>query len=401
MTCLAITGMGVAAAGTLDTPGFAASLRAGRTAIADLPRDPMPPIDRAALLPRAAFVLPPGAPRGATRAAASAALVAREAWDMAGLAAADPERVALVLAGHNLSLAATAETLRAYADRMAFAPPRHALQVWDSHVAGVVSQLLGIRGAGLLAGGHFASGVAALAQAALLLRAGEADAAVCVAPAAELSDLELHALANLGVTASVGDTAGPYQPFAAGQGGLVPGQGAACLIMETAPHAAERGAAPLAWLAAARVVLGGHAGPEPDANAAMRAMRAALAAAGLAPSAIGYVNAHATGTPAGDAAEAEAIRVVFDGASPRVNATKAITGHTLCAAGLVGVVATLLQMRGGFLHADPYLQDAPAGLYMAGPAGDSLSAEAAMVNSFGFDGFYGSAILTVGRGDGA
>jgi malonyl-ACP decarboxylase len=360
---------------------------------------------RAALLPAAAFVLPDDGesvrlPRGATRAAGSAARVALEAWTMAGLAGrADPERVALVVAGHNLALAATAETVRMHGQRLAFTPPRHALQVWDSHVAGVVSELLGIRGPGLVAGGHFASGIAALAHAALLLRAGEADLAVCVAPCAELSELELHALANLGATASLSDGARPYQPFGAGQSGFVLGQGAACVVVETALHATAREAAALARLAAAKVLLGGHAGPEPDAGAATRVMRAALAACGLAPDAIGYVNAHATGTPAGDEAEAAAIRAVFAGGAPRVNATKAITGHTLCAAGLVGAVATVVQLRGGFLHADPYLYGAPHGLRMAGPAGDTLLADAAICNGFGFDGFHGTAVLTTGKGN--
>ncbi|MGF3023137.1 beta-ketoacyl synthase N-terminal-like domain-containing protein [Methylobacterium aquaticum] len=419
-----ITGLGIAAAGTTGIPAFEAVLRSGRSAIA--PVAGPGPLRRAALLPEAAFAPPCPVPRGATRAARSAVTAAAEAWRQAGLT--DPSDVALVLAGHNLALAETGETLLAQQHRLSFAPPRHATQVWDSHPLGVVAAALGLAGPGLVAGAHFASGLAALAQASLLLRAGEACAALVVAPCIGLSPLEWHAFANLGaldpsvldptvLAPGAGPEAPRYQPFAPGGAGLVPGEAAAALVIETAAHARARGAGPLARLGAVRVVLSGRAGPEPDAATEARAMRMVLAAAGLAPDAIGYVNAHATGTPAGDRAEAEAIRTVFGGGpgAPVVNATKAITGHTLMAAGLVGTVATVLQLRGGFLHANPALdaEDGDAGpggrdtmlrhresglphfggLRLAGRATAPLAAEAALCNAFGFDGLHGSALI--------
>ncbi|MGE0713973.1 MAG: beta-ketoacyl synthase N-terminal-like domain-containing protein [Alphaproteobacteria bacterium] len=395
---LVITGAGIAAAGAVGVPAFEAVLRAGRTAIVE---DPAPGIRRAALLSEAAFA--PAAPadsaaaralRGANRAARSAVAVAGEACAMAGLA--DRGAAALVVAGHNLAPAATAETLREFADRPRFAPPRHGVQSWDSHVLGVVSAVLGLRGPGMLAGGHFASGIAALALAALLLRSGEAEVAVCVAPCVEPTSVDLHALANLGATASLADEAAPYQPFGAGQSGFVLGQGAAALVVETAVHASRRGVPVLAGLGAATIRLAGTAGPEPDGDTEARVMRAAVAAAGLAAADIGYVNAHATGTPAGDAVEIAAIRAVFGDGGPRVNATKALAGHTLFAAGLVGAVATILQLRGRFLHADPYLLAPPPGLAMAGPGGGALDAGAALCNAFGFDGINGAAVLIRG-----
>jgi malonyl-ACP decarboxylase len=364
------------------------------------------PLRRAALLPPTAFevaAVPPGSAtarllRGASPAARSAAVVALQAAEQARLAGSvAPEQLALLLAGHNLSLAGSAATLRAQAGREGFAPPRHALQVWDTHTLGVVAELLSARGPGLVAGGHFASGVAALQQAALLLRAGAADAALCVAPCAELSDLELHALANLGATASLAaEWSGPYQPFGPDQAGFIYGQGAACLVVETAERAAARGAVPLAGLGAAVALLGGRAGPEPSAVDEARAMRAAIAAAGLTPGEIDYVNAHATGTPSGDAAEAAAVAEVFGIGpnAPWVNATKAIAGHTLFAAGLVGAAATILQMREGFLHPDPHLTTLPPGLRMVGPAPREIRVRAALCNAFGFDGINGSIVLT-------
>jgi malonyl-ACP decarboxylase len=391
-----ITGLGIAAAGVVGLPAFEAVLRAGRSAIA--PVAGPGPLRRATLLPAAAFAPAGPVPRGAARAARSALVVAREAWAQAGLQ--EPAGVGLVVAGHNLSLAETAETLLAQQGRMGFAPPRHALQVWDSHVLGVLGEALGCTGPGMLAGGHFSSGITALAQAAMWLRAGEAGVALCVAPCAALSTLEWQAFVNLGAADPGGDHGRteelpPYQPFAPGQAGFVPGEAAACVVLETAAHARARGGRPLAGLGAAKLAMAGRAGPEPDAATEVRVIRAALQAAGLAADAVGYVNAHATGAAAGDMAEAKAIRAVFgDGAgAPWVNATKAIAGHGLFAAGLVGLVATVLQMRGRFLHANPGIGASPAGLRLVGRHGVPCDRRAALCNAFGFDGLNACALI--------
>jgi malonyl-ACP decarboxylase len=397
-----ITGLGIAAAGVVGLPAFEAVLRAGRSAIAQVAG--LGPLHRAALLPAAAFAPTGPVPRGATRAARSALVVVREAWAQAALK--EPANVGLVVAGHNLSLAETAETLLAHQGRMGFAPPRHAVQVWDSHVLGVLSEALGCTGPGMLAGGHFSSGITAVTQAAMWLRAGEAQVVLCVAPCAALSALEWQAFVNLGAADPRGDDGRteelpPYQPFAPGQAGFVPGEAAACVVLETAAHARTREARPLARLGAARLAMAGRAGPEPNAATEARVFRATLQAAGLAADELGYVNAHATGAAAGDMAEAEAIGAVFgDGAgAPWVNATKAITGHGLFAAGLVGLVATVLQLRGEFLHANPGLGASQAGLRLVGLHGESYDGRAALCNAFGFDGLIGCALILNSRED--
>jgi malonyl-ACP decarboxylase len=305
----------------------------------------------------------------------------------------EPTGAGLVVAGHNFSLAETAETLLAQQGRMGFAPPRHAVQVWDSHVLGVLGEALGCTGPGMLAGGHFCSGITALAQAAMWLRAGEAGVVLCVAPCAALSTLEWQALVNLG--AANPEEMPFYQPFAPGQAGFVPGEAAACVVLETAAHGRARGGRPLALLGGAKLAMAGRAGPEPDAATEVRVMRAVLQAAGLGVEVVGYVNAHATGATAGDLAEAEAIRAVFgDGAdTPWVNATKALTGHGLFAAGLVGLVATVLQLSGGFLHANPGMEKLPAGLRLVGRHGQPHDGRAALCNAFGFDGLNGCALI--------
>jgi malonyl-ACP decarboxylase len=87
-------------------------------------------------------------------------------------------------------------------------------------------------------------------------------------------------------------------------------------------------------------------------------MRQALAHARVEPREVDYLNAHGTGTPAGDEAECRAIESVFEGLpGPLVNATKELTGHTLYAAGIVECIAAIIQMNEGFLHPNPDLTD--------------------------------------------
>jgi malonyl-ACP decarboxylase len=129
-------------------------------------------------------------------------------------------------------------------------------------------------------------------------------------------------------------------------------------------------------------------------------MSRSLQKAGLEAREISYVNAHATGTPQGDAAEAEAIARMFSGAGtpPWVNATKAITGHGLFAAGLLGIIATVLQMRGGFLHANPLPTRTTSGMRLVGQLRENQRTRAALCNAFGFGGLYASAVVTSGAG---
>lgn len=128
-------------------------------------------------------------------------------------------------------------------------------------------------------------------------------------------------------------------------------------------------------------------------------MRAAIAAAGIAAPAIGYVNAHATGSMLGDETECAALRQVLGGqaAGARVNSTKALVGHGLTAAGAVEAIATLLQLNGGFIHPNPLLRDPidPA-LRFAGAAAEPMRCDTALSNGFAFGGFNTCVVLRRG-----
>ena len=126
-------------------------------------------------------------------------------------------------------------------------------------------------------------------------------------------------------------------------------------------------------------------------------MAGALAMAGIGAERVDYVNAHATGTPAGDDAEVQALAAVLGAGAgrPWVNATKALIGHCLSAAGVVEAVAAVVQMRAGFVHPNPALRDpVTAGLRFGGADEPPPAVgEYALSNSFGFGGFNSAVVL--------
>ena len=141
------------------------------------------------------------------------------------------------------------------------------------------------------------------------------------------------------------------RPFSRDRRGLILGEGAAMLVLEPLEGARARGAPIWGEIAGFGMSSDAHHITQPFAEGAAQAMRAALADAGAAPEAIGYINAHGTGTQANDATEAEAIRAVFGAHAEKlpVSSTKSMHGHALGAAGALEAAATLAAMRGGLI----------------------------------------------------
>jgi len=131
--------------------------------------------------------------------------------------------------------------------------------------------------------------------------------------------------------------------------------------------------------------------PDPVGANAARAVRMALADAGLEPGDVGYVNAHGTSTPAGDAAETRVLKLVFEEtlpARPHVSSTKGATGHTLGAAGAVEAVFTVLALHHGVLPPtiNQSVSDPACDLDYVANEPRTEQVEAALSNSFGFGG---------------
>ncbi len=316
----------------------------------------------------------------------------------AGLSPAEREGTGLVVAGNNLALGYHAEVSRAFADRPGSVRPSHALTHLDTDVIGVVAEATGVTAEGWQAGAASASGTVGVILASRLVAAGLLPRCLVVAPVTELSAAELRAFHTSGAMAGAcEDPVRACRPFDRRRQGFVYGQGAAAVLVEDGGVAAARGAEPLASVAGHGQRLDGRRGTAPDPAGQAAALRAALGSAGVTPGEVDYVNAHGTGSVAGDEAEARALAEVFGGSrggGPPVNATKALVGHCMGAAGLLEVVAVLLQMRDGFLHPNPNLDESldPA-LPLAGRTAVPAAIGTAVSNSVAFSGINCALVL--------
>lgn len=399
-----VTGLGVVTAIGRDVPSFTAALREGRSGVR-----PAGPVFAARLagfdateeLGNSPIPFGRGAFRVARRApwpVQVAVLTAVQAWCDAGLPdrGIDPTRIGLVVAGSNLT-ACTAERMRrTFARDPRFVPPSAALHALDSDHVGVLSQVLGIRGAGQTVGAASASGGVAIDTAARLLATGAVDVCLVLGAVTELTEPDRAALTNLGVLATTGATL-PGPPFDRGHRGMVPGEGCACLVLES-PSLGRPGSVVLAGHA---VALDGNSQADPSVAGERRAMAGALRMAGVGPGELSYVNTHGTGSELGDRTELAALRAVLGEAAggPVLNATKALTGHCLGAAGVVEAVATVIQVRDGFAHPNPGLTEPiEQGWRFAGTGWCGLARpRVALSNSFGFGGFNASAVFREAR----
>ncbi|MBU8536758.1 beta-ketoacyl synthase N-terminal-like domain-containing protein [Falsiroseomonas tokyonensis] len=385
-----ITGLGVRAPGGVqDAAGFSELLRAGRVAPlqGEWPGSAMTlgTVDAAAL-PKPAQ----RAVRGGSRALVAALLVALAA--LADARVTQAESFGVVVAGSNIAQARSFDTTRKFHQEPAWTPPRHAAEVFDTHLAAVVAEATGAQGPGLSIGGASASGNAAVAVAADLIAMGRMPGCLVVAPPLDFGPVEWQALASLGALAPPG---APCRPFDRAAAGFVAGEGCGALVLESLEAAQARGATPLAEIAGHAQAQQGRAGVAPDAATALRVMRAALGA--LPADALGFISAHATGTPAGDAAEAEALATLLGSAPVPVNATKAMIGHAIQGAALLELVACVLQLQGGFVHGTPGLaQPITDRLYLPTTALERESLYA-LSPAYGFGGLATAVLLRHAR----
>ena len=240
-----------------------------------------------------------------------------------------------------------------------------------------------------------ASGAEAAAWGLRIIQEGRADVVVVGGFEAAVHPLTLAAFGNMrALSTRNDDPTTASRPYDIGRDGFVMGEGAGILVLETAEHAAARGARVYATLAGAGMTADSHhiAQPDPEGRGATAAMRLALVDADLAPSDVRHVNAHATSTPQGDIAEAQAIRAAFGDAadSIAVSGTKSLTGHLLGGAGAIESVFTVLALHhrlapptANIENFDPAIPlDVVQGNARALGEGDI----AAVNNSFGFGG---------------
>lgn len=325
-----------------------------------------------------------------------ALIAAREAWSDAGLTDADVD-------GDRLAVAVSSgiggvQTLLANYDKLNSAGPRRVsplaipMLMPNSPAANVGLEF------GARAGVHTpvsacASGNEAIALGLDQIRLGRADVVVCGGTEAAIHPLPLAAFGQMmALSKRNDDPTRASRPWDKGRDGFVLGEGAAIVVLESAEHAAARGARVYAELAGAGITADSHdiAQPDPTGSGATRAIRRALADADLAPHQITHVNAHATSTPQGDLAEASAIHQALGAAADDVvvTGTKSMTGHLLGAAGAVESIASVLAIHQRSVPPTINLDDPDdTGLDIATSRRDLPAGDVAVLNnSFGFGG---------------
>lgn len=252
--------------------------------------------------------------------------------------------------------------------------------------AGEVSQHYGLRGPNVTISTACASGSHAVGDAIDQIRAGRADVMLAGGAESTVVDLPMAGFARVGALSHTGS-----RPFAADRDGFVMGEGAAVLVIESAPHAAARGVRGLAIAAGHGRSADAHhvTAPAPDGAGARLAIERCLTDAGLNAGDVDYVNAHGTSTPLNDAAEAAALHAVFGGAPPPTSSVKSMIGHLIGAAGAVEAAVTVLALVAEVIpptinHVNP--DPAIALDVVPNEAREAKGMRVAISNSFGFGG---------------
>ena len=276
------------------------------------------------------------------------ALVAgREAWAQSGAAGTDPDRVGVVVG----SAIGGLETTLAQRARLAERGPRlvspHTVTMMMANgAAGWLSLDIGARAGARTPVSACASGSEALLMGREMILAGSADVVLCGGTEACVTDLTLAALASArALSRRTDDPSRASRPFDADRDGFVLGEGAALVVLESEEHARARGATVLATLAGAAVTSDAHDIVNGDPTNPARTVSLALRSAGLAPTDVGLVVAHATSTPAGDANEARAVAAAV-GPVPTTS-PKSMVGHLLGGSGSLSTVVAALALRDG------------------------------------------------------
>jgi 3-oxoacyl-[acyl-carrier-protein] synthase II len=262
----------------------------------------------------------------------------------------DCTRVGVVI-GNSLGGAATLEKqLRTYSegtpeDVSALMIPMSMVNM----VAGYVAMDLRIHGPSLVTATACASGASAIGTAREWLLSGLCDVVLAGGTESAISPGTLNGLSRMGALSGRTDQpAAASRPFAADRDGFVAGEGAAILVLERCADATARGARRYADIAGFSATSDAHhaTAPHPQGEGLARALRAALADAGVLPDEVEHVNAHGTSTPMNDLTEARALHSVL-GDRAAVTSTKGVTGHTLAAAGAVEAAYTALALYHG------------------------------------------------------
>jgi beta-ketoacyl ACP synthase len=277
-------------------------------------------------------------------------VLGRRVWDSAGSPEVDPKRLMVSI---GTGMGSTEELVFGYDDMRARgmkAVSPIAVQKYMPNAAAAAVGLERKAKAGVITPvSACASGSEGIAHAWRNIVLGEADVAICGGVETKIEAVPIAGFAQMRIVLSTknDDPAGACKPFDKDRDGFVFGEGGALMVIETEEHAKARGANILARIMGASITSDGYhiVAPDPTGEQAGHAMTRAIALAGLQPTDVDHVNAHATGTSVGDVAEAKAIRNSLGSHDAAVYAPKSALGHSVGAVGAVESILTVLALR--------------------------------------------------------
>jgi 3-oxoacyl-[acyl-carrier-protein] synthase II len=312
-----------------------------------------------------------------------------KSWDRINL-----QRVGVIIGTGTGGIATFEENMRAYLEKGPSRVSPFFVPMFMANVASaVVSMRYGAKGPNYCTVSACATSGHSLGDAFRLIQHDDADVMIAGGSEAAITPLALASFANMkALSERNDDPQTASRPFDKDRDGFVMGDGAAVVILEELEHARKRGAKIYAEMMGYGMTADAYhiTAPSPDGEGAQRAMRLAMEDGGVRPEQVGYINAHGTSTPHGDAAETAAVKAVFDGQAKKLvfGSTKSMTGHLLGAAGALEFAVCTMVVHDGVIPPtiNQFTPDPACDLDSAPNRAVTRKVEVALSNSFGFGG---------------
>lgn len=332
-----------------------------------------------------------------------AVAAAKEALEMSGLLVTEQNagRVGVIVSSAIGGLKSVQEAIFTLKDEGARkVSPFLIPMLMPNGASGIIGIEFGLKGPSFSVASACASGADGIGTAMMMLRSGVVDVALAGAAEATICATGVGAFDRIGAMSRRNtDYSMTPQPFDKNRDGLVMGEGAAVLVLETESHARARGATIYAEMAGYAASADAYHVTAPDANGAggARAIQLALESARIRPEQVGYINAHGTATPMNDASETKAIKTAFGERAYKtpISSTKSMTGHIMGATGALEAIFCVQAVREGILPPTIHYQtpDPECDLDYIPNIAREQKIEIAISNAFGFGGH--NAVLVI------